>query len=106
METPLADEEQYISFPQYVMQTMHEEGENHQHLVERVISNVWANTTRCAHVFDVVFVVNTGTWEGLWVARTEKEWDEWLLYHDLQLRDVIAETIKKIEDELLGGNDA
>lgn len=91
--------ERYISFPQYIMQTMYTPGDNKQHLVERVMANVWANSAGCAHVFEVEFVDSLGGWQGVWIAMTEADWSRWLLAQDMRLRETIESTIKALEDE-------
>lgn len=92
-------DEQYISFPHYIMTTMFEPGENKQHLVETVMSNLWRSSSTCAHVFEVEFIDATGTWEGIWVERTEEEWSAWLRAVDTSLREAIDATIRLLEEE-------
>lgn len=91
--------EDFITFPQYIIQTMYTPGENMQHLVERVIANVWADTPDCAHVFELQYVPHLNGWQGVWIAMIASDWDQWLLHNDRRLQHVIEDTIQQLEAE-------
>lgn len=94
MPTP----EEPITFVQYIMQTMFQPGENKQHLVETVIKNVWARGAH-AHVFEVSFHDQTGTFEAAWLAMPEAEWDAFLRRQESELDETIESTIAALEAE-------
>ena len=92
-----------MTFPAYVMKTMSEPGDNPTHLVERVLSNLWASSApNCAHVWIPALDITTGNWECAWVQKTEDQWDAFLREHDPRLDEVIEKTIKKLEKEANG----
>jgi hypothetical protein len=87
-----------ITFPQYVMQTMFQPGENKQHLVETVLRNIWVRGDH-AHVFLIEFQDSSGTFEGVWIAMPEAEWDEFLRSQEAEIDQAINSTIEALERE-------
>lgn len=97
------DDETPITFPAYVMETMFEPGDNPQHMVETVIANLWRSTPLCAHVFDVMFIPNTGTWECAWTTMTKPLWEMWLRGVEhlsrAEFDRTVEQIIKAVHDE-------
>ncbi len=95
----MLDSETPVSFPHYVVTHMTQPGDNPKHLVETVMSNLWASA-ECAHVFELAWSVEDAQWVCAWILAPSTYWEAFLEQIRQEGVQAVQEVLEGFEDLL------